>query len=53
MDLQGYLSQRNINKYHLSKISGLPKTTIMDICAGTAITAICKQISIMQKSMEG
>ena len=34
MDLQTLLEQRNISKYQLSKISGVPKTTIMDICAG-------------------
>ena len=33
MTLQLLLDQRNMSKYHLSKISGVPKTTIMDICA--------------------
>ena len=34
MTLQTYLDRRGITKYHLSKISGVPKTTILDICAG-------------------
>ena len=33
MTLQLLLDQRNMSKYHLSKISGVSKTTIMDICA--------------------
>lgn len=33
MDLQKYLESKNITKYHLSKISGVPKTTIIDICS--------------------
>lgn len=34
MNLQTLLDQKDMTKYHLSKISGVPKTTIMDICAG-------------------
>ena len=32
--LQAYLDRRNISRYQLSKISGVPNTTILDICAG-------------------
>ena len=32
MDLQTLLNERNLSKYQLSKLSGVPKTTIMDIC---------------------
>lgn len=48
MDLQGYLSQRNISKYHLSKISGVPKTTIMDICAGRSEIGRCSAKTVQQ-----
>ena len=41
MDLQTLLEQRNISKYQLSKISGVPKTTIMDICAGRSNVERC------------
>lgn len=34
MDLQEFLNERGISKYRLSKISGGPGTTILDICAG-------------------
>ena len=30
MYLQTMLDQKNITKYHLSKISGVPKTTVID-----------------------
>lgn len=48
MDLQGYLSQRNMSKYHLSKISGVPKTTIMDICAGRSEIGRCSAKTVQQ-----
>lgn len=41
MDLQTLLDQRQITKYHLSKVSGVPKTTIMDICAGRSEIERC------------
>lgn len=41
MYLQTMLDQRNITKYHLSKISGVPKTTIIDICSGKSSLDRC------------
>lgn len=41
MDLQSFLNSRNMSKYQLSKISGVPKTTIMDICAGRSEISRC------------
>ena len=34
MTLQNLLDSKNITKYQLSKISGIPKTTVIDICLG-------------------
>lgn len=48
MDLQMLLNQRNISKYQLSKISGVPKTTIMDICAGKSDIEKCSAKTIWQ-----
>lgn len=48
MDLQMVLDQRNISKYHLSKISGVPKTTIMDICAGRSDIERCSAKTVQQ-----
>ncbi len=41
MYLQTMLDQKNITKYHLSKISGVPKTTVIDICSGKSSLDRC------------
>jgi len=48
MNLQTYLYQRNMTKYHLSKISGVPKTTIIDICAGRSSIEKCSAKTVYQ-----
>lgn len=54
MNLQTYLDQRNITKYHLSKISGVPKTTIIDICSGKSNIEKCsaKTVHQLAKALE-
>ena len=41
MSLQNFLDANGITKYRLSKISGIPKTTIIDICSGKSSLAKC------------
>lgn len=41
MTLNDYLKQKNMTKYKLSKITGIPKTTIIDICAGRSEISKC------------
>lgn len=48
MTLQLLLEQRNMTKYSLSKISGVPKTTIIDICAGKSAIEKCSAKTIKQ-----
>ncbi len=48
MDLQSYLEQNNISKYRLSKDSGVPKTTVMDICAGRSTIDRCSARTVQQ-----
>jgi len=48
MTFQAYLEQRSISKYHLSKISGVPKTTIMDICSGKSDIERCSAKTVQQ-----
>lgn len=48
MDLQTYLDQNKITKYHLSQVSGVPKTTIMDICAGRSDISRCSAKTVQQ-----
>lgn len=53
MDMQAMLDQRNITRYHLSKISGVPKTTITDICAGRSSIERCsaKTVWMLSKAL--
>lgn len=48
MNLQTYLDGRKITKYYLSKISGVPKTTIMDICAGRSSLGRCSARTVQK-----
>ncbi|MGM9600612.1 MAG: helix-turn-helix domain-containing protein [Faecousia sp.] len=48
MNLQEYIDSRNITKYHLSQISGVPKTTIMDICSGKSSLQKCSARTVQQ-----
>ncbi|MEG0771234.1 MAG: helix-turn-helix transcriptional regulator [Clostridia bacterium] len=48
MDLQSYLEQNNISKYRLSKESGVPKTTVMDICSGRSTIDRCSAKTVQQ-----
>jgi DNA-binding Xre family transcriptional regulator len=41
MDINYFLEQKNITKYRLSKISGVPFSTISDISTGKAIIEKC------------
>jgi len=48
MDLQGFLDQKHITKYRLSQMSGIPHTTIIDICAGRSDIGRCSAKTVMQ-----
>jgi len=41
MNINELLKQKNITKYKLSKVSGVPQTTIIDICSGKARIEKC------------
>lgn len=41
MGLQKLLDERKISKYRLSQLSGVPKTTIIDICSGKSSLENC------------
>ena len=41
MKIQTLLEQKGMTKYRLSKISGVPKTTILDICSGKTLIENC------------
>lgn len=48
MTLQKLLEEKGISMYHLSKISGVPKTTIIDICSGKSEISRCSAKTIWQ-----
>lgn len=48
MSLQEYIDSKNITKYHLSKISGVPKTTVIDICSGKSSLQKCSARTVQQ-----
>lgn len=48
MNLQSYLDSKNITKYHLSQISGIPKTTVLDICSGKSSLQKCSARTVQQ-----
>jgi plasmid maintenance system antidote protein VapI len=54
MGLQTLLNRKNISKYALSKKSGVPKTTIMDICAGRSEIERCsaKTVQLLAKALD-
>ena len=48
MTLQTLLNSENITKYQLSKISGVPKTTVIDICSGKSSIEKCSAKTVYQ-----
>lgn len=48
MTLQELLDQENITKYQLSKASGVPKTTVIDICSGKTSIEKCNAKTVQQ-----
>lgn len=48
MNLQSYIDSRNITKYHLSQISGVSKTTVLDICSGKSSLQKCSAHTVQQ-----
>lgn len=54
MTLQTLLEQKGITKYRLSQISGVPKTTILDLCAGRTSIETCsvKTVSLIARAID-
>lgn len=48
MNLQEYIDSKKITKYHLSQISGIPKTTVIDICSGKSSLQKCSARTVQQ-----
>ena len=50
MNMQSMLQARNMSMYRLSQISGVPKTTVIDICSGKSNIEGCTARTVMQLS---
>lgn len=48
MTLQAILDARDISKYKLSQMSGVPKTTVIDICSGKSSIEKCSAKTVLQ-----
>ena len=46
--LQGILNNKNMTKYQLSQISGVPKTTVIDICSGKSSIEKCSAKTVLR-----
>lgn len=51
MTLQEMLDNKGISKYKLSKITGIPKTTIIDICSGRSDIEKCSARTVKQLAL--
>lgn len=47
MNLQTMLDERNMTMYKLSKLSGVPKTTVIDICSGKSSIDGCNARTVL------
>ena len=50
MTMQAMLREKNLSMYRLSQISGVPKTTVIDICSGKSDIEGCTAKTVMQLS---
>lgn len=50
MNLQTLLNERKMSMYRLSKLSGVPKTTVIDICSGKSSINGCNAKTVFQLS---
>ncbi len=50
MKIQTLLREKNMSMYRLSKISGVPKTTVIDICSGKSNIEGCTAKTVQQLS---
>ena len=48
MNLRTLLNERNMSMYRLAQISGIPKTTVIDICSGKSSIECCNAKTVYQ-----
>lgn len=50
MTLQSKLDEKRMTMYQLSKVSGVPKTTVLDICSGKSEIGACNARTVQRLS---
>ena len=50
MTMQALLQKRNMSMYRLSQLSGIPKTTVIDICSGKSSIGHCAAKTVLRLS---
>ncbi len=50
MNIQSMLEKKNMTMYSLSKLSGVPKTTVIDICSGKSSIDGCNAKTVFRLS---
>ncbi len=50
VNLQTLLAEKDMTMYRLSKISGVPKTTVIDICSGKSSIGGCNADTVLRLS---
>ena len=48
MNLRSMLNERNMTMYKLAQLSGIPKTTIVDICSGKTLIENCSAKTVLK-----
>ena len=48
MNLRSMLNERKMSMYRLAKLSGVPKTTVIDICSGKSSIEGCNAKTVLQ-----
>lgn len=48
MDLRSLLNDRKMTMYRLAQLSGIPKTTIVDICSGKTSIECCSARTVLR-----
>lgn len=53
LDMQTILNEKGMTMYHLSKASGVPKTTVIDICSGKSDIGACnaKTVFLLSRAL--
>ena len=50
MNLKTLLTEKNMSMYRLAQLSGVPKTTVIDICSGKSSIEGCNARTVLQLS---